>query len=62
MYPRLSIFTDRDDVVIDTCAGSGSTLKAAIELGRKAYGFEIDKTIYKKALDNLSYFNNEFNF
>jgi site-specific DNA-methyltransferase (adenine-specific) len=49
-------------VVIDTCAGSGSTLKAAIELGRKAYGFEIDKTIYKKALDNLSYFNNEFNF
>jgi site-specific DNA-methyltransferase (adenine-specific) len=26
----ISIFTDRDDVVIDTFAGSGSTLKAAI--------------------------------
>lgn len=37
----ISIFTDPDDVVIDCCAGSGTTLIASANLGRRAYGFEI---------------------
>lgn len=45
----INIFTDEGDVVIDPVAGSGSTLIAAMDLGRKAYGFEIDKTFYRKA-------------
>ena len=45
----IEIFTDEGDIVIDTCAGSGSTLIAAIELNRKAYGFEIKKDFHKKA-------------
>ena len=39
----IEIFTDPGDVVIDPCAGSGSTLRAAANLGRKAYGFEVNK-------------------
>ena len=42
-------FTDEGDVVIDPCAGSGSTLIAAERLGRKAYGFEIKKDFYTQA-------------
>ncbi len=39
----IKTFTDVDDVVIDCCAGSGTTLLAAGNLNRKAYGFEIKK-------------------
>jgi len=45
----IEIFTDPGDVVIDPVAGSGTTLVAAIELDRKAYGFEIKKDFYKEA-------------
>lgn len=49
----IEIFTDEGDVVIDPCAGSGSTLRAAAELGRSAYGFEIDKTFFKDATEKM---------
>jgi len=45
----IEIFTDPGDVIIDPCAGSGSSLVAAIETERKAYGFEIKKDFYKDA-------------
>lgn len=45
----ISIFTDEGDVVIDPCAGSGSTLIAAERLKRKGYGFEIKKDFWTKA-------------
>lgn len=47
----IEIFTDPGDVVIDPVAGSGTTLIAAEEMGRKAYGFEIKKTYYKQAIE-----------
>jgi len=45
----IEIFTDEGDVVIDPVAGSGTTLRAAFELRRNSYGFEIDKTFFEKA-------------
>jgi len=45
----IEIFTDPGDVVIDPCAGSGSTLIAGLELGRKVYGFEIKKPFFNAA-------------
>jgi len=45
----IKIFTDVGEVVIDPLAGSGSTLIAANNLDRKAYGFEIKKDFYKQA-------------
>jgi len=45
----IKIFTDPDDVVIDPVAGSGTTLRACAETGRKGYGFEIKKEFYAMA-------------
>lgn len=45
----IETFTDPGDVVIDPVAGSGATLRAAAELGRNAFGFEIQKDFYEKA-------------
>ena len=41
----IRIFTDEGDVVIDPCAGSGTTLLAAMQTLRRAYGFEIKKRL-----------------
>jgi putative methylase len=49
----IRIFTDEDDVVIDPVAGSGVTLLAAKNLGRRAYGFEIKKDFYKVANEKI---------
>lgn len=45
----IQIFTDPKDVVIDPCCGSGSTLRACLELGRESYGFEISRECCKRA-------------
>ena len=50
----IEIFTDPDDVVIDPVAGSGSTLRAAIEMGRSAYGFEIKRIFIRKRRSRCS--------
>ncbi len=51
----IKIFTDKGDVVIDPVAGSGSTLIAANNLNRKAYGFEINKEFYTQAKSWIEY-------
>ena len=49
----IEIFTDEGDVVIDPCAGSGSTLRACAEINRSCYGFEIKKDYYKLAKQKI---------
>ena len=49
----IKIFTDKGDVVIDPVAGSGVTLRAAAELERETYGFEIKKNFYKDAKEKM---------
>ena len=49
----IEIFTDEGDVVIDPCAGSGSTGRACLETNRNFYGFEICKDFYKRAKEEM---------
>lgn len=55
----IEIFTDPGDVVIDPCCGSGSTLRAAAELGRSAFGFEIDRNFYQRAKEEMLVFEKD---
>lgn len=49
----IEIFTDEGDVVIDPCAGSGSTLRACMELNRSCYGFEVSRDFYRAAQEKM---------
>jgi site-specific DNA-methyltransferase (adenine-specific) len=49
----IRVFTDEGDVVIDPCAGSGSTLLAACQTNRRGYGFEIKKDFFKLAKERV---------
>lgn len=49
----IETFTDEGDVIIDPVAGSSTTLRAASELNRNSYGFEIDKKFYKEAKEKM---------
>lgn len=53
MKRLIEIFTNPGDVVIDPVAGSGTTLRAAEELGRKAIGFEVSTKYYKAAIERM---------
>lgn len=55
----IEVFTDPGDVVIDPCCGSGSTLRAAVESGRSAYGFEIDRNFYERAKNEMLVFERD---
>ena len=55
----IEIFTEEGDVVIDPCAGSGSTLRAAHELGRHSYGFEVSRKFYNLATETMLNFDGE---
>lgn len=39
--------------MIDPVAGSGTTLRAAAELRRNSYGFEIDRNFYRRAKEEM---------
>ncbi len=47
--PRLQSWEYVNIVVIDPCAGSGTTLRAAAMLNRRSYGFEIKKDFCREA-------------
>ena len=49
----IEIFTDEGDTVIDPCCGSGATLRAAAELGRNCYGFDISKEFMHRAKNEM---------
>ena len=59
LKPLIDLFTDEGDVVIDPVAGSGTTLRAAKELNRDSYGFEVSREFYNFAIKQMLHPENE---
>jgi adenine-specific DNA-methyltransferase len=54
LAPLISSFCPPGGVVLDPFAGSGSTLAAANQLGRRFIGFEIDAQHHRTATTRLA--------
>ena len=58
----LSNYAKLGDKILDTHAGSGSSLIACEELGFEYVGFEIDEEYYNKAKERIETFNAQIRF
>ena len=58
LKPLIEAFSRPGDIVLDPFCGSGSTLVAALELGRHYIGIELDPAHHQTAAERLAHCNN----
>lgn len=56
-YRLINMFSQKGDTVLDPFLGTGTTMQAAILLGRNSYGYEIDANFESIIRDNINAIN-----
>jgi DNA modification methylase len=54
-YRLIKLFSFRRDIVLDPFVGSGTTVYAAIQLGRVAWGIDINETYIDYVYQNIPF-------
>ncbi|HCL4480228.1 TPA: site-specific DNA-methyltransferase [Clostridium botulinum] len=50
----ISLFTNKEDIVVDLFTGSGTVPEACIDTGRDFYCFEIDKNFFNLSIERIA--------
>ena len=50
----IGTYTNKGDIVLDNCMGSGTTAIAAINTNRNYIGFELDEEYYKASIERIN--------
>jgi len=50
----IKTYTNENELILDNCVGSGSTIVAAINTNRNYIGFELEENYYKAALERIN--------
>ncbi len=58
----IKLHTKPGDTVLDVCMGSGSTVEAAVRMGRKAIGIELDPEHFAKAEKRIRKLEKELSY
>lgn len=58
----IKTYTEKGDIVLDNCMGSGTTAIACLNTGRIYIGFETDEVYYKKALKRIALNDRQLKF
>ena len=54
LHPLLAAFAPSGALVLDPFLGSGSTLRAAKDMGLRAFGIEVDESYCRRAASRLA--------
>jgi site-specific DNA-methyltransferase (adenine-specific) len=55
----IKTYSNKNDIILDNCMGSGTTPVAAIQTGRKYIGIEVEPTYYNISKDRIALANGE---